>query len=200
MAEIESTATGRRSFSGRTRFFLDDRNQEHLETREQLENLIRENAVRLPLWRSHGHAEAVTHLAFDTGGTILATGSEDGSIVFWDGDGNFFANPVKHTPTTQAISGLVWSPGGDRLLSASVDGSIALWGPGGESAGEALGLPSAPVSPAWSASGDYFASVLKRLDFVGRDDGRRFASRIFRPDLERRGQAGPAAGEPRRSR
>jgi WD40 repeat protein len=88
-------------------------------------------------WRSlrtlTGHEGGVTALAISPGGRILASGSSDKSIKFW----NLATGELLHTISgrsfwggdghTERISTLAFSPDGEALASGSNDGSVKWW-------------------------------------------------------------------------
>lgn len=92
-----------------------------------------------------GHEGPITALAFNADNTLLASGSTDNNIVFWDleqdtarwiGDGHY-----------SAITQLTFNDDGDSLLSASQDNKSRTWRvPGGRSSATFVGHLSAVTS------------------------------------------------------
>lgn len=74
----------------------------------------------------HGHTSYVFSVAFHPQGSMLASGSADGSIMLWD-----ITHPEsgarRLTGHTGAVNGVAFSPDGQLLASGSSDGSIILW-------------------------------------------------------------------------
>ncbi len=68
---------------------------------------------------------AVLWATFSPDGRLLATGSEDNSIVLWD---LVAGRPVRNfAGHLQAVQSIAFSPNGEFLLTASVDTTAALW-------------------------------------------------------------------------
>lgn len=76
--------------------------------------------------RINGHTQRINQVAFSPDGSILVSGSQDGTIIFWntatlEQDGEPLS---KHT---NGVNSVVFSPDGKILASASDDKSIILW-------------------------------------------------------------------------
>jgi energy-coupling factor transporter ATP-binding protein EcfA2 len=68
----------------------------------------------------------INSVAFNPNGKMLASGSEDGSIIFWDVENG---QPIGQAlmEHTDSIRSVVFSPDGKTLASGSYDGTIILW-------------------------------------------------------------------------
>ncbi len=79
-----------------------------------------------------GHEKEVTALAFSPDGEILASGSADTTIVFWEVETGKVEWPsIGHW---SAVNKLVFHPDGDAMLSGGADNKIRTWRlPGGKS-------------------------------------------------------------------
>ena len=76
--------------------------------------------------RSLGRASGrVLALAFDAGGKVLATASDDGSVDIWDVPTASLRETFKGH--AGAVRGVAFSPDGTTLYSASTDGSVLVW-------------------------------------------------------------------------
>ena len=122
--------------------------------------------------RPTGHADTVTSLAFDPGGTLLASASNDATVRIWD---------WKARRTTAILRGhagpvnaLAFAPDGFHLISGGRDGTLRLWDvrrPQGPTA-------SAPPPPPRNAN-DPLGLQINALDLsrdgrwavIGREDG-----------------------------
>jgi WD40 repeat protein len=100
-----------------------------------------------------GHAEKVSALAWNRGGTRLASGDLNGGLRLWRSDG--MPGPVL-SGHSQAISCVAWSPDGERLASGSNDGTVRLWGFDG-TPGPVLEARISSLE--WSADGRRLAST-----------------------------------------
>ena len=70
-------------------------------------------------------AEKMTQIIWSPDSTLLASGSQDGSIAIWDvGSGELVRTLDGHTKT---VTTLAWSPDGTLLASGSQDGCIRIW-------------------------------------------------------------------------
>ncbi|MBM2620566.1 trypsin-like peptidase domain-containing protein [Actinoplanes sp. LDG1-06] len=106
-----------------------------------------------------GGSAPVTTVAFSPDGVHLVSGSDDGTIRFWQaGTGRPAGPPV--SAHTRAILALAYTPQGDALATASVDGTVRLWD---TATGRAIGSPLAASSNrvnavAFSADGTRLAT------------------------------------------
>ena len=92
-----------------------------------------ENGVTT-IWDAEGHqvasfpqSDAVTALAFDPSGNILAAGRSNGSLtLYFIKEHRTVALPGHH----ERINAVVFSPTGDSLATTSMDGTVKLWSSG----------------------------------------------------------------------
>jgi WD40 repeat protein len=108
------------------------------------------------------HADSVAALAISPGGTLFATGDDQGKVRVWD-----FASSAalrEYSAHSRSVQSLCWLPDG-RLVSTGFDGAARLWdtdgseeaGPLREFAGHAGPVFASAVSPDGRhlATGDY---------------------------------------------
>ncbi|MDQ1294473.1 MAG: hypothetical protein QG608_2356, partial [Actinomycetota bacterium] len=72
-----------------------------------------------------GHTDWVNAVAFSPDGSLLATGSDDGTARLWDLTGE--KPPTILSGHTDRVLGVAFSPDGSLLASASDDGTTRLW-------------------------------------------------------------------------
>ena len=101
-----------------------------------------------------GPAE-VRSLAWSLDGQRLASGSADGLIRLWGGDGRLGPVLRGHFTYVQSLS---WSPDGQHLASGSVDGTVRLWGSDGTPGSVLRSHTNSVNSVSWSADGQHLAS------------------------------------------
>jgi WD40 repeat protein len=89
----------------------------------QLLHTLLEIAGGLPLV---GHTGAVTAVAFSPDGSMIATGSADGTAILWDAT-RAESNPVVLRGHAGALTSLAFSRDGRWLATAGVDGTARLW-------------------------------------------------------------------------
>ena len=78
-----------------------------------------------PIGEPLAHRARVDCLAFNHDGSIVATGSRDGSVRLWDaGTGLPIGPPLEHRG---AVHALAFSPDGRRLATACSDGMARCW-------------------------------------------------------------------------
>lgn len=95
-----------------------------------LNNIARNNDNDHSLINSflRGHTGAVNSVAFNSDGNILASGSDDKTIILWDvAEGRPIGQPL--TGHKDRVTSVVFNPGdkGKTLASGSYDGTIILW-------------------------------------------------------------------------
>jgi WD40 repeat protein len=81
---------------------------------------------RAPLRPLRGVGGAPSALAFESGGTLLASGAGDGSVVLWDGARGRVVGPPLRGQGRRIFS-VAFDPGGTVLAAASADSTLALW-------------------------------------------------------------------------
>lgn len=85
----------------------------------------------LPKWPPRltleGHRSRVTSVAFNYGWSMLASGSDDGSIKVWDYEQGEIERTIK--AHTRAVHSVVFAPKSRLLVSCSADLSIRVWDP-----------------------------------------------------------------------
>ena len=73
----------------------------------------------------NGHADSIYGVAFQPGGTLLATASYDKLLILWDFATGVPQHTLKHH--TAAVFGCSFSPDGKTLASVSADQTVKLW-------------------------------------------------------------------------
>lgn len=71
------------------------------------------------------HAGVCTQLAFDAGKGVLASGSQDSSVVLWEPRRS--TRPLCYAFLDAAITALVWHPEHRALLGGDAHGNLARW-------------------------------------------------------------------------
>ena len=106
-----------------------------------------------------GHTDAVWTVAFNPEGTMLASGSADGTVILWDVKTRQPMGPpwLGHTDWVRTVA---FSPDGQTLVSGSADNTLIFWD---VSTGEPLGPPlqahtSFVTDVVFSADGQTLAS------------------------------------------
>ncbi len=87
--------------------------------------LLDARTVQPPLQTIGGHAGAVTSLCWNTQGTALVSGSEDGTVKVWDLKADAADSFFKGH--SAGINDAYWRPDGERLLTESNDGTARIW-------------------------------------------------------------------------
>lgn len=111
------------------------------------------------------HTDAVRHLIFNTYGTLLASGGDDGMVHLWTPEtGEHIAALEGHT---DVIKALAFDPDNMFLASASADGTVRLWradpGPDNLPLGEPVNVLEGHDGPvnaiAFDPNGNFIASA-----------------------------------------
>ena len=71
-----------------------------------------------------GHKNAISSVAFDARGGMLASGSVDGQVKLWDIPNGKLLQTLQHQ---RAVRSVVFDPEGGMLASAGDDGAVKLW-------------------------------------------------------------------------
>ena len=71
-----------------------------------------------------GHQDKVTSVAFDPAGTTLVSGSEDGTIRFWDAESGRLLRSLKAQSTVYSV---VFDAAGATAANGSGNGTIEIW-------------------------------------------------------------------------
>ena len=87
-----------------------------------------------------GHTDTVTSVTFNSDGTLLASGSLDGTIKLWNPT---TGEQIRKIEAHADILSIAFSPNGKTLASGASDGTVKLWNPAtGEEVRSLKGLPS----------------------------------------------------------
>jgi len=112
-----------------------------------------------------GHSKAITSAAFSTDGTLVATGSEDKTVILWNAElGSQMRAFKSHTA---AVRGVALSPDGTQLLSGGDDGTAIVWNvQSGQAARTLKPCRSGITAVGFAADGrSVLAAVAARNDF-----------------------------------
>jgi WD40 repeat protein len=82
-----------------------------------------------PIGIAVGHAQQVTHVAFDPSGKFVISGSSDGTVKVWSIEGQLKSLLSGHRGPITAVA---FNPNGSAALTASEDGTARVWNPWGE--------------------------------------------------------------------
>jgi WD40 repeat protein/DNA-binding SARP family transcriptional activator len=105
-----------------------------------------------------GHTGEIYAVAWSLDGTRIATASDDGTAIVWDGrTGERLATLSGHE---EAVSNLSWSPSGKAVATASDDGTAGIWdATTGEDVFTLSGHEGPVLAAVWSPSGDRVVTV-----------------------------------------
>lgn len=112
----------------------------------------------IPVWHAIllGHTAGVRAVAFSPDGTLVASGSDDGTARVWSVDGGPDVLSLKHP---DAVSGVAFSPDGSLILTGGADGLVRVWGAAdGEPVAELSGHTDEVRAVAFSPDGSLIAS------------------------------------------
>ena len=73
-----------------------------------------------------GHEGAIRGIAFDPGGTHLASASDDGTVRLWNAATGRLERTLRGHG--QSVTTVAYSPDGRRVVSAGADGTVRVWG------------------------------------------------------------------------
>ncbi|MBV9167722.1 MAG: PQQ-binding-like beta-propeller repeat protein [Solirubrobacterales bacterium] len=109
-------------------------------------------------------ANHATAIAFSPDSRLLAVGTEDGHVLFWDARGGVEAAPALRVSTGN-VAQIAFSPDGSTMAAASHDGSTTLWDlrSGTQIGGSFPERPNVITSPVFAPNGklviDYLADA-----------------------------------------
>jgi WD40 repeat protein len=75
--------------------------------------------------RLDAHQGVITRLTFSPRAGVLASGSQDTSVLLWEP--RLGTRPVRHGFLEDEVTALVWHPEGRRLLGADASGNVCSW-------------------------------------------------------------------------
>ncbi|NEN96174.1 MAG: TIR domain-containing protein, partial [Moorea sp. SIO3I7] len=106
--------------------------------------------------RLEGHLESVNSISFSPDGKILASASDDHTIVLWNQDGSKLNTLRGHK---RRVRGITFSPDGKLLASASADKTVKLWDSDGKLLETVEAHDSHVNHVSFSPNGQMFASA-----------------------------------------
>ncbi|SCF49150.1 WD40 repeat [Micromonospora matsumotoense] len=117
---------------------------------------------------SAGHTGAVTAVAYDPAGTVLASAAADNTVRLWD---TTTAQPTGRPLTghTDQVSSVAFAPDGTRLASAGWDGTVRLWNRGTGQQIASIAHSTRVQAVAFSPDGRWLASAADDGTVVLRD-------------------------------
>ena len=81
--------------------------------------------------RLEGHHQQVNAVSFNAKGDLLASGSDDGTVLIWHQNGSIAATlnpkPANQAAQPHRVTSVVFSPDGQTIATASSDRSIQIW-------------------------------------------------------------------------
>jgi WD40 repeat protein len=121
--------------------------------------------------RLEGHSAGVNNINFSSDGQMLASASDDGTVILWRSDGTQFKTFRGHTSRVTTIS---FTPDRSSLISTDGDGILKLWYPDGTELQSLKGHDNRITSIKFSPDGQILASAsddgtlkLWRIDISG---------------------------------
>eukprot|EP01133_Synstelium_polycarpum_P005272 gene5272-6110_t len=110
------------------------------------------------LFRLAGHTRAILSVTFSPDGSLIASTSEDRTIMVWSVDRRVLAYKIDNAHT-DTINCVAFSPDGQRILSASDDFSCKLWNAQGKEVARLSGNTNTVKHATYSPNGKYIATV-----------------------------------------
>ena len=110
-----------------------------------------------PIATLRGHSGGVNSLDWSSDGKMLASGSDDGTIILWDPiNGKRLATLTGHV---DRINSVAFNPAGTKIVSASADNNVIVWDITQDQLAKSLEGHSGEItSLVWSSDGNRLAS------------------------------------------
>lgn len=119
------------------------------------------------------HTNSIGAVAWSPAGDVIASGSYDETVKFWDPEGHWVRNTNPTSQHTGSVEAVSWSPSGRRLVSAGEGGQLNVWN---AADGSLVWSATAPkdtygrdqyyTGAAWSPGGGRVATALDALAFL----------------------------------